>query len=254
MSQKKVAVITGAASGIGQALAVTFAREGIEVVAGFYERDPHDPQVTVDLVKEAGGNCIAVAVDVASTSSVDGLIQEAIAHFGRVDIAVANAGIVRAARFEDMTDEQWDQIINVDMTGVMRTFRSACRVMAEGGALIAISSFYGPYVGWPEHSHYSAAKAGIVGLTKALAVELAPQGIRCNVVIPGIIRTPQSLDIVNSIGEEGLGRVASGIPFGRVGHADEVAEAILYLATDRARYITGHTLTVDGGLTAHWPG
>ena len=123
---------------------------------------------------------------------------------GRLDYAVANAGLLRRAPLLEMTDALWDEMLNVDLTGVMRTFRAATRHMNEGGALVAISSIAGGVYGWQEHSHYAAAKAGVPGLCRSLAVELAPLGIRCNAVIPGLIETPQSLDAKNSLGPEGL--------------------------------------------------
>lgn len=250
----KVALITGAASGIGQALAVKYAKAGVAVVGGYYEKDPHDPAETQALVREVGGDCVMLSLDVGSTQSVDAAVEHAITRFGRLDYAVANAGILRSVPFETMTDGEWDQIINVDLTGVMRTFRAACRVMAEGGAMVAVSSFYGPSFGWAEHAHYCAAKAGMVGLVKALALELAPRNIRCNTVIPGVVRTPQSLDKVNSIGEAGLDAVGQGLPLKRVGVPDDLADAIHFVTSDAARYMTGQTLVIDGGLTTQWAG
>jgi len=248
-----VALITGAASGIGQALAVTYARNGIRVVGGYFPGDPHDPAHTSQEVEAAGGECLMLPADVTDGASLDALAAAGVERFGRLDYAVANAGLLRRAPLLEMTDEAWNGMLDVDLTGVMRTFRSAVRHMQGGGALVAISSIAGGVYGWQDHAHYAAAKAGVPGLCRSLAVELAGRGIRCNAVIPGLIETPQSLDAQNSLGPEGLAQAARGIPLGRVGKASEVAELVRFLTSDLASYITGQSIIVDGGLTVRWP-
>ena len=250
---RKVALITGAASGIGQALAAAYARHGVAVVGGYYPADPHDPQTTVTQVEAAGGECLMLELDVGDSASVDALAEQAVKHFGRLDYAVANAGLLRRAPLLEMTDVLWDEMLNIDLTGVMRTFRAAARYMGEGGALVAISSIAGGVYGWQEHSHYAAAKAGVPGLCRSLAVELAAKGIRCNAVIPGLIETPQSLDAKNSLGPEGLAKAARAIPLGRVGRADEVASLVQFLTSNASSYLTGQSIVIDGGLTVRWP-
>lgn len=252
----KVAIISGGASGIGQALAVAYARAGAHSVIGVFPGDPHSATETVALVEAAGGRCIAVPMDVRQFDGEHGteaLAQAAIDTFGRLDIAIAAAGILRRNPIETMTDDAWDDMMAVDLSGVMRVFRSAASRMPSGGAMVATSSIAGGVYGWEEHAHYAAAKSGLLGLCRSLAVELAPRGIRVNTVIPGLIESPQSLDSVNSLGKDGLEAAGSIIPWGRVGNVDECARAIRFLSSADAGYITGQQLIVDGGLTVRWP-
>ncbi|WP_106477929.1 SDR family NAD(P)-dependent oxidoreductase [Phytohalomonas tamaricis] len=250
---QRVALITGAASGIGQALAITYAKSGIHVVGGYFPGDPHDPGETESALRQHDSASTMVALDVANSASVDAFASEAITRFGRIDIAVANAGLLRRASILEMSDERWHEMLNVDLTGVMRTFRAAARHMSEGGAMVAISSIAGGVYGWQDHAHYAAAKSGVPGLCRSLAVELAPRGIRCNAVIPGLIETPQSLDAQNSLGPEGLAQAAKKIPLGRVGHPTDVAALVRFLTSDEAGYLTGQSIVIDGGLTVRWP-
>jgi 3-oxoacyl-[acyl-carrier protein] reductase len=249
----KVAVISGGASGIGRALAVAYARAGAHTVVGFFPGDPHDVGETVAAVERESGRCEAVALDVRSFEQTERIAQAALDTFGRLDIAVAAAGILRRQPIADMTDSAWDDMLTVDLSGVMRVFRSCAARMNSAGAMVATSSIAGGVYGWEDHSHYAAAKAGVLGLCRSLAVELAPRGIRVNAVIPGLIESPQSLDSVNSLGPEGLREAGKIIPAGRVGTVDEAARAIRFLTSDDAAYVTGQSLIVDGGLTVRWP-
>lgn len=249
----KVALISGGASGIGRALAAAYARAGAASVIGHFPGDPHNPQETVDLVEGLGGRCEVVEVDVRDSAAVDAFAKAAVDRLGRLDIAIAGAGILRKASLADLTDDAWNDMLEVDLTGVLRVFRSAAAHMHDGGAMVAISSIAGGHYGWEDHAHYAAAKAGVLGITRSLAVELAPRRIRVNSVIPGLIRTPQSLDATNSLGEEGLQAAGSIIPWGRVGTDDEAARVVRFLTSDDAGYVTGTQLIVDGGLTVRWP-
>jgi 3-oxoacyl-[acyl-carrier protein] reductase len=249
----KVAVITGGASGIGRALAVAYARAGAHSVAGYFPSDPHDVAETVAAVEAAGGRCLPVPVDVADAASVDALAAAAVEEFGRLDVGVAAAGVLRRAPLADLDDAAWDAVLTVDLTGVLRTFRSYAGAMTGGGALVAVSSIAGGVYGWDDHAHYAAAKAGVLGLCRSLAVELAPRGIRVNAVVPGLIESPQSLDPVNSLGPDGLAAAGAGIPHGRVGTVDEAARVIRFLTGDDAAYVTGQSIVVDGGLTVRFP-
>ncbi len=212
MSEQRVAVITGAASGIGRALAVAYAAEGTASVIGTFPGDPHDPEQTAALVRAAGGACVVHEVDVRDSAQTDALAQRAVDEWGRLDVAVANAGVLRKASLEEMADQAWDDMLSVDLTGVLRTFRAAAAHMSGAGSMVAVSSIAGGVYGWGEHAHYAAAKAGVLGLCRSLAVELAPRAIRVNAVIPGLIETPQSSDPVNSLGPEGLRRAGESIP------------------------------------------
>lgn len=249
----RVAVITGAASGIGQATAVAFAERGADIVVGTFPGDPHDPDATVRAVVAVGGRAVIQEVDVRDPVQVDALASRAMEVYGRLDIAVANAGVLRAAPLAELDEDAWNFVVDVDLTGVARTFRSCARHLSDGGAMVAVSSIAGGVYGWADHAHYGAAKAGVRGLCSSLAVELAPRGVRVNCVIPGLIETPQSLDAVNSYGPEGLAAAGAGIPLGRVGRADEIATAIRFLCSEDASYLTGQSIVVDGGLTVRMP-
>ncbi|CAK6501157.1 3-oxoacyl-[acyl-carrier-protein] reductase (plasmid) [Pantoea sp. Nvir] len=252
-STQPVAAISGAASGIGLALATLYARRGIRVIAGFYPADPHDPTRAAAQVEAAGGEAIWLPLDVGSTPSVEGFMTEGIDRFGRLDYVVANAGILRRASIEEMSDAHWEAMLNVDLTGVMRCFRAAAPHLTAGASLVAVSSIAGGVYGWQDHTHYAAAKAAVPGICRSLAVELASRGVRCNAVIPGLIETPQSLDKQNSLGPEGLAKAAGAIPLARVGRPEEVASVIAFLTSDESSYLTGQSLIVDGGLTVRWP-
>jgi 3-oxoacyl-[acyl-carrier protein] reductase len=249
MPEAKAAIVTGAASGIGRALAVHYASRNVHTVIGTFPGDPHDPEETLRRVKDAGGEAVIHEVDVRSTESVEAFAQRAVEEYGRLDYAVANAGILRNAPLGELSDERWHDMLDVDLTGVLRTLRAGAARMGEGGAMVAVSSIAGGVYGWEEHAHYAAAKAGVLGLVRSVAVELGPRQIRANAVIPGLIETPQSLDPVNSLGPEGLERAGNDIPWGRVGRAEEVAEVIGFLTSPAANYVTGQAIVVDGGLT-----
>jgi 3-oxoacyl-[acyl-carrier protein] reductase len=247
----RVALVTGAASGIGAATARVLAEAGADVVVGWYPADPHDVEPTRAAVEGAGRRCLVVEVDVSDTSSVDAMVDGAVAELGRLDVVVANAAIARVVPSPELDDERWNALLQVDLTGAFRCFRAAMPHMIEAGwgRLLATSSIAGGFQGWASHAHYTTAKAGLVGLVRTLAVELGPHGITTNAIAPGLIETPQSLDPVNSLGPDGVREFAAGVPVGRTGQPEDIAHAFLFLASEEASYVNGQVLLVDGGVS-----
>lgn len=240
-------LVTGAGIGIGAACAIAFARAGHRVVLTDVLEDEGE-SVAASLRGE-GLDASFHALDVTSTEQVDAVV-EATQGEG-FDTVVANAGIARRTAFTELGDDEWSRILDVDLHGEMRVFRAAAPAMVRRGrgSLVALSSVSGSTYGWGEHVHYSAAKAGVLGLARALAVELGPHGVRANAVAPGFIRTAQSLDDVHSMGSAALDASAASVPLQRVGEPADVADVVVFLASDAARYVTGQVLVVDGGLT-----
>jgi 3-oxoacyl-[acyl-carrier protein] reductase len=247
----RVALITGAASGIGQATAELYARAGADLVLGWYAGDPHDVGETVERVEALGAKALAIEADVGAAGGAERLVAAGIESFGRVDVVVANAAIARKVPTVDVTDAQWDEIINIDLGGVFRCFRAALPGMIERGwgRLLATSSVAGTVQAWAEHAHYAAAKGGVAGLVRSLAVEVAPHGITANALAPGVIVSPQTLDEVNSFGERGLEDFAPNVPAGRNGRPEDVAAAFLYLASEEAAFVNGQVIVIDGAVT-----
>jgi 3-oxoacyl-[acyl-carrier protein] reductase len=247
----RVVIVTGAASGIGAATAQAFATAGANVACAWYAGDQHDVAPTIAAVESTGRRAIAVEVNVAETDAVQNLVATTVGEFGRLDIMVANAGVARQCPLESLDDAGWDSSLNVNLGGVVRCFRAALPHMraAGWGRLLATSSVGGAVQGWSEHVPYAAAKAGIIGVVRALALEVASYGITVNAVVPGVVETPQSTDPVNSVGRAGLQAIGRRAPMRRVGQPEEVAAAFTFLGSAAASYITGQALVVDGGAS-----
>jgi 3-oxoacyl-[acyl-carrier protein] reductase len=238
--------ITGAGIGIGAACARGFATAGYHVVVSDVLLD--EGAKTVDEIQAAGGAAEFVPLDVRDTGQVDEVV--AATQGAGFDVVIANAGIARRRPFVKLDDTEWSETLEVNLGGCMRVMRAALPAMtARGrGSLIALSSISGIAYGWDQHAHYSASKAAVIGLVRALAVEFGPAGIRVNGIAPGFIRTAQSLSREHSLGKAGLRAAAASVPLGRIGEPDDVADVALFLASDAARYVTGQVLVVDGGL------
>ena len=241
-------LITGAGIGIERATAHAFARAGYAVTVTDVLQD--EGRAVAEAITAGGGTARFHALDVTDTAAVDAAVAAAEQAFGGLGCVVANAGIAHRVPLDQMSDDKWDHTMDVDLKGVFRVVRAAVPGMRRrgSGAVVAMSSIMGVAYGWDEHAHYSAAKAGVVGLVRALAVELARAGIRVNGIAPGYIRTAQALSREHSLGPEGLEQAASFIPMGRVGEPEDIADVALFLASPAARYLTGQVIAVDGGL------
>jgi 3-oxoacyl-[acyl-carrier protein] reductase len=245
---KRIVVITGAGIGIGQATAKAFGAMGDHVVVtDILEREG---STTAEAIVAAGGSAEFIAYDVRSAARADEIVADVEARHGRIDVIVANAGIAHRTPLAQLTDDKWDLTFDIDLKSIFRLVRAAAPSMrARGsGSIVALSSIMGVAYGWDEHVHYSAAKSGVVGLVRGLAVELARDNVRVNGIAPGYIRTAQLLSEENSLGPAGAEKAAEFIPMGRLGTPEDIADVIAFLASDGARYMTGQVLVVDGGL------
>jgi 3-oxoacyl-[acyl-carrier protein] reductase len=200
-------------------------------------------------ITAAGGSAEFMALDVRSTEGADAVVAAVEARHGKIDTIVANAGIAHRVPLPELTDAKWDHTFDIDLKGIYRIVRPALPGMKarKSGSVIALSSIMGVAYGWDEHVHYSAAKAGVVGLVRGLAVELARDGIRVNGVAPGYIRTAQLLSKEHSVGPD-ADKCGEYIPMGRIGEPEDIADVIMFLASNGARYMTGQVVVVDGGL------
>lgn len=241
----KTAVVTGASRGIGAACAVALAKSGYNVILGYKVNKERAEQLAEVLVSGYGIAAIAVQADVSDSAQADMLIETAYRNFGRVDVLVNNAGIAQFKLFTEITDEEWSNMIGTNLTGVFNCSRAAAKIMInqKSGSIVNISSMWGQ-VGASCEVHYSASKAGVIGLTQALAKELAPSGVRVNCVCPGVIKT----DMLSEIDEETIDALTHETPIGRIGTPKDIADSVAFLCSDRAEFITGQILPVNGGF------
>ena len=241
----QVAIVTGAARGLGRAIAETLAQSGAKVACVDVKAELLAE--TVSAIQAAGGTAMAWTCDVTDSERVSAVVEEVATTWGGLHILVNNAGITKDTLIMRMKDEQWDAVIAINLRGTFLFTRTASRYLmkAQRGRIINIASVSG-ITGNPGQANYSASKAGIIGLTRTVAKELASRGITVNAVAPGFIAT----EMTAALGEEILQEVRKQIPLGRLGDPQDVADAVLFLASEAAGFITGHVLTVDGGLTA----
>ena len=245
----KVALVTGAGSGIGRAAALAFAREAAKVVVVDVVVD--GGQETSQMVKQAGGKAIFVKVDVSKAAEVEAMVNKVVKTYGRLDCAYNNAGITGIpVPTADCTEENWDRINNINLKGVWLCMKyEILQMLKQGGGAIVNTSSVSGLVGWPNYPAYVASKHGVIGLTKTAALEYAKQGIRVNAVCPGMTRTPMTQPHTDTAAQAQAQRVAQS-PFGRMGTPEEIAEAAVWLCSDAASFVTGHAMAVDGGWVA----
>ncbi len=240
----KVAVVTGAARGIGRAIALRLAAGGASVAVNFRTNTAAADQVVQQIVA-GGGRAFSFLGDVGHPSEAQGLIDATIKAFGRIDILVNNAGTTRDTLLMRMTEEDWDIVVDTNLKGSFNCIRAAARPMMRQryGRIVNITSIAG-LAGNAGQANYSAAKAGLIGLTKTVAKELGSRNITCNAIAPGLVST----DLTASLPPELVQVAIDRTPLGRTGTPEEIAEAVAFLASDRACFITGQILAVDGGL------
>jgi NAD(P)-dependent dehydrogenase (short-subunit alcohol dehydrogenase family) len=247
----KVAFVTGGASGIGRATALTFAREGAKLVV--VDMNEEGGQQTVHMITENGGEATFVEVDVTSASAVEAMISKTVETYGRLDCAHNNAGIAGRIRapLHECSEDAWDQVLAINLKGVWLCMKYEIPQMLHqgSGAIVNTASIMGLVGSWSGTSAYNASKHGVVGLTKTAALEYATLGIRVNAVCPGYIWTPL---IENALLSRPAmeAQIVSRHPVGRMGRPEEIAAAVVWLCSDAASFVTGHTMTVDGGYVA----
>jgi 3-oxoacyl-[acyl-carrier protein] reductase len=241
--QGKTVLITGASKGIGRGIAKVFAKQGANTV--IVARHLDAAQGVADELKAAGYEAMGVAADVADKASLQAAVQTAVEAYGGLDILCANAGIFPSASLEEMTEEDWDTVMNTNLKGTLFSVQTCLPELKKSaaGRVVITSSITGPITGFPGWSHYGASKAGQLGFIRTAAIELAKYGITVNAVMPGNILT----EGLEGMGDDYLKQMASSIPLKRLGSVEDIANAMLYFASEEAGYVTGQTIVVDGG-------
>ncbi|OIJ17801.1 3-oxoacyl-[acyl-carrier-protein] reductase [Anaerobacillus alkalidiazotrophicus] len=244
MLKGKVALVTGASRGIGKAIALELARQGAKVAVNFAGNQQKAEEVVAE-IKALGSDAIAIKADVANADEVNMMVKETIGAFGSLEILVNNAGITRDGLIMRMKEDDWDAVINTNLKGVFNCSKAVTRQMMKQrfGKIVNISSVVG-VLGNAGQANYVAAKAGVIGLTKTLARELANRNITVNAVAPGFIETDMTEELSTEIKQELLKQ----IPLAKLGSAEDIASAVRFLVSDEANYMTGQTLHVDGGM------
>jgi 3-oxoacyl-[acyl-carrier protein] reductase len=243
----RVALVTGAGSGIGRATALALAEQGAAVAINYHRNEAGAKSAKQQIIV-AGARAIALQADVTKAAEVRRMVKETVAAFGPIDILVNNAGsLVERLRLLDLTEERWDEVINLNLKSAFLCAQAVAASMIErkAGVIINVTSIAGRNGGALGSIHYSTAKGGMITLTKGLAKELAPHGIRVNAVSPGVIDTPFHEQFSTP---EALRNFANLIPLGRVGKSEEVAQTVVYLASEAASYLVGETIEINGGL------
>ncbi len=245
----KIALITGGGSGIGRASALAFAREGARVVVA--DVVVEGGEETLGMIKKAGGEGIFVKADVSKAAEIEALIAKAVETYGRLDCAYNNAVIEgSAATTTDYAEDAWDRVIVINLKGVWLCMKYEIpQMLKQGGGTIVNTASAAGLVGFPRGSAYVASKHGVVGLTKTAALEYAKSGVRVNAICPGAIDTPM-MGRITGHRPQRAEKMAAGEPVGRMGRPEEFAEAVVWLCSDAASFVTGHAMAVDGGITA----
>lgn len=245
---RKVALVTGGGSGIGRAAALAFAREGAKVAVVDIVED--GGLATVASIEEAGGNAIFIHCDVAKRTDIEAMVKAVVGAYGRLDYAFNNAGIGPVISTLACTEEEWDSVNTINLRGVWLCMKCEIpEMLKQGGGSIVNTASVSGIIGTPGHSPYTAAKHGVIGITKVAALEYAKLGIRVNAVCPAVIKTPMA-DKALADNPEVVKMWEASHPMGRIGEPREVAEAVIWLCSDNASFITGQALAIDGGLTA----
>ena len=246
--KNKIAIVTGSRRGIGRSITLELAKEGAKVVVS--DIDLKECQNVCDEIKKTGSDAIAVKCDVSKKRDVDAMVKKTIQKFKRIDILVNNAGVFLMKPFVQMTEKDWDFVLDINLKGVFLCANAVAKQMVKqkGGKIISIASIAGE-VGFMNTSAYCASKAGIINLTRELAMELSPHNINVNVVAPGVIATKMTEDMLKDKKTKEV--LLANTPLGRVGNPEEIGKAAIFLASNDSNFITGHTLVVDGGWLAH---
>jgi len=241
--QGKIAIVTGASRGIGKSIADTFVRAGAHVV--YTSRSPKTLEDAVKSITSEKGSASFFPCDVSEQKAFEALVKDTIAKYHKIDILVNNAGLTRDGLLMRMSSEDWDQVMNVNLKGAFNGIKAVARIMMtqRSGRIINITSVVG-IIGNAGQANYSASKAGLIGLSKSTAKELAARGITSNCIAPGFIKT----DMTKDLPEKAKEKMLTQIPLGRIGKSEDIAAAALFLASEEAGYITGQTFTVDGGM------